>query len=481
MGRVKPGHVNFYPRSLIRLVVIGNLLTVLPLVVAIGYAAITVARISEQSEVVAGEANRAGRLSWALPEDLHHMDRSLRQYGLLRDSSLLDDYAAARDEWRRNVRQLADVPLMGALRDRLKGMMAEEEQAYRELPGNAGNVARLQETVTMLLAQSEAMVEEAGRIVDTERATFRSRADELRQRLMVGISIAIGMALLLLLFARRLIARLFSRVERAVLALGEGRLERQIRLQGPTDIQRLGERLEWLRCRLQELEEQRTRVLRHVSHELKTPLAALREGSSLLSDQVAGTLTGQQTRIVGIMHSNALRLQTLIDGLLRLQRAEHALERVERIPLRFDEVVQQVLATHELAARDKRLRMTGTLAPLTITGSREELTTIVNNIVANAIKYSPAEGTISLVLGKSGELAVLDVIDQGPGVPTEAKERIFEPFYRAPGTTKSAAGSGLGLTIAREFAQALHGFVDLIETTAGSHFRIGIPLRKEAA
>jgi two-component system sensor histidine kinase GlrK len=472
--------MSFYPRSLIRLVVIGNLLTVLPLVVAIGYAAITIDKISEQSEIVAGEANRAGRLSSALPEDLRRMDRSLRQYGLLHDSSLLDDYAAAREEWRRNVQQLATVPLMAALNGQLTNMVAAEEQAYRRLGSDRAGVSRLQDTVASLLAQSDTVAEEASRIVDAERATFRGRADELRQHLMVGITIAIAMALLLLLIGRRLTARLLSRVEHAVLALGEGHLERGIHLRGPTDIQRIGEHLEWLRCRLIELEEQRTRVLRHVSHELKTPLAALREGSSLLADQVAGALTDQQKRIVGIMHGNALRLQTLIDGLLRLQRAEHALERVERVPLRFDEVVQQVLATHELAARDKRLRMTGTLAPLTITGGREELTTIVNNVIANAIKYSPADGTITLSLSKSGEHAVFDVVDQGPGVAPEARERIFEPFYRASGTTKNASGSGLGLAIAREFAQALHGFVELVETTAGSHFRIGIPLRKEA-
>lgn len=472
--------MNFYPRSLIRLVVIGNILTVLPLVIAIGYAAMTVDRISEQSEVVAGEANRAGRLSWALPEELHHMDRALRQYRLLHDSTLLDDYAAARDEWRKGVRMLATLPLMAPLNDRLERMVAVEDAAYRRLHASSDGLGKLEETVDGLIVQTETIVDDAGHIVDAARASFRESAEALRRRLVVGMGIALIVAGLMLLFGRRLMARLISRVERAVLALGEGRLDRKIRLQGPQDLQRIGERLEWLRCRLHELEEQRTRVLRHVSHELKTPLAALREGSSLLSDQVAGTLTDQQTRIVGIMHSNALRLQTLIDGLLRLQRAEHALERVEHLPIRFDEIVQQVLATHELAARDKRLRISGTLAPLVVTGGREELTTIVNNIVANAIKYSPDGAAVDVALTRVGDRAILDVTDQGPGVPVEARARIFEPFYRAAGS-KAAAGTGLGLAIAREFAHALRGSIDLMETTVGSHFRINLPLRRESA
>ena len=470
--------MSFYPRSLLRLVLIGNLLMMLPLLAAIIYAAITVARITEQSELMAGEANRAGQISWELPEDLRHMDRILRQYGVLGDSSLLDDYASTRQEWRRRAERFMDIPLMSSLVSRVQDMLSVEETAYRQLGGGA-HLDQLQTIVAGLVERSVVMADEAGRIVDAERTSFRTRAAELRQRLMIGIAAALATAVVLMLLGRRLMARLLSRVELAVQALGEGQLDRAIQLRGPDDLKRIGERLEWLRCRLRELEEQRTRVLRHVSHELKTPLAALREGSSLLSDQVAGSLTAQQTRIVGIMHANALRLQTLIDGLLRLQRAEHALDRFERVELRFDDVIQQVLATHQLAVRDRRLRIMGTLAPLAVTGGREEMTTIVSNIVANAIKYSPAGGTISLSLSRDGDQAVFDVSDEGPGVPIADRAKIFEPFYRARGTEKSVAGTGLGLAIANEFVHAHHGLLALMESAAGAHFQVRLPLSRE--
>jgi two-component system sensor histidine kinase GlrK len=194
---------------------------------------------------------------------------------------------------------------------------------------------------------------------------------------------------------------------------------------------------------------------------------------------VAGTLTPQQGRIVGIMHSNALRLQTLIDGLLRLQRAEHALDRFERVRLRLDDVIQQVLATQQLAVRDKRLRIMGTLAPLTVTGGREEITTIVSNLVANAIKYSPAGGTINLSLTRDGDQAVFNVIDQGPGVPKDDQAKIFEPFFRARSTEKSVAGTGLGLAIASEFVHAHHGLLVLIDSPSGAHFQVRLPLSRE--
>ncbi len=468
--------MSFYPRSLLRLVLLGNLLMMLPLLAAIVYAAITVERISRQSELMAGEANRAGQLSWELPEELRLMERILRQYVVLHDASLLDDYATARKEWRRRAATFADIPLTSSLRAKIGSLLSLEDAAYEKLGKSGEGLPELQETVATLLERSVAMADEAARIVDAERTSFRARAAELRERLMIGIAVALAAALLLLLLGRRLVARLFSSVENAVQKLGEGHLDRKVALQGPDDVKRIGERLEWLRCRLRELEEQRTRVLRHISHELKTPLAALREGSSLLSDQVAGSLTAQQNRIVGIMHGNAIRLQTLIDGLLRLQRTEYALERFERLQLRFDEVVQQVLATFQLAVRDKQLRIMGTLAPLTVTGGREEITTIVSNLVANAIKYSPAGGTIRLTLSRVEDHAVFDVVDQGPGIPKDDQAKIFEPFFRARGTEKSATGTGLGLAIASEFVHAHHGRLALIESATGAHFQVRIPL-----
>jgi two-component system sensor histidine kinase GlrK len=138
-----------------------------------------------------------------------------------------------------------------------------------------------------------------------------------------------------------------------------------------------------------------------------------------------------------------------------------------------------VLATQQLAVRDKRLHIMGTLAPLMVTGGREEITTIVNNIVTNAIKYSPADGAVSLSLTREGDQAVFDVIDQGPGVPKEDQTKIFEPFFRARGTEHAATGTGLGLAIASEFVHAHHGFLMLIQSETGAHFQVRLPLSRE--
>jgi two-component system sensor histidine kinase GlrK len=180
------------------------------------------------------------------------------------------------------------------------------------------------------------------------------------------------------------------------------------------------------------------------------------------------------------MGNNALRLQGLIDSLLKLQQAGHAGERIEPVRLRFDELVQQVVTTHQLAARSKRLRFAGALAPLTVSGGKEELTTVVDNLVSNAIKFSPEGGAVELTLKIRERQVVLDVTDQGPGIAAADRERIFDPFYRG-NNSQGVAGVGLGLAIAREFAMAHRGSLEVLDARRGTHFRLTLPMAGGAA
>lgn len=469
--------MNLYPRSFLRLILLGWLLLLLPLLVAIAIASFSFNDVSVRSAEAVQQASRTARLGWELPEQLTHMERSLRQYEVLRDRSLLDDYAAARREWHQSSEEFARIPLLVPLAARIEQMRRAEEQAYRQLATTG--TAPLREVIPAIKLRTFALLDEAGKLIESERNAFLVAADGLRQKLLLTLGLAFALAALLLWFGRRVLAQLLSRFERAVIALGQNRLERRIRLKGPEDLQWVGRRLDWLRRRLLALEQQRTRILRHVSHELKTPLAALREGSSLLHEGMAGPLSPQQARIAAIMQGNALRLQRLIDGLLKMQQAGHLRERIEPVPLRLDELIQQIVATHQLAARDKHLHVSGSLAPLTVAGGREELTTIVDNLVSNAIKFSPDGGQLRLALTREGDSAVLDVIDDGPGVPEDDREKIFEPFYRSP-ASKGVAGVGLGLAIAREFVAAHRGTLDLVATATGTHFRAILPLAQEA-
>lgn len=472
--------MNLYPRSFLRLILIAWGVMALPLFVAIAFSSISVSRLSARSEAGMQQASDATRLSWELDEDLVQMERILRQYEVLRDPSLLDDYAAARREWLRNCELIVQIPLLLPLAERVREMAALETVAYRQFEKNVATPESLRAVLGELNGRTVDLIGKVSKLSEAERQSIRSATGEMQQHLLIAVALALLLAGLLFWFGQRMLGQLLKGVERAVIALGNNLLERKIQLQGPDDLRWIGSRLDWLRQRMLALEEERARILRHISHELKTPLAALREGASLLGEGVAGTLTPQQEKIAGIIRSNALRLQELIDGLLKLQQAEHARELIEAHPLRLDDLVQEALETHQLAARDKRLRIAGTLAPLTVMGGREETMTIVNNLLSNAIKFSPEHGTVKLTLTRDNKFAILDVCDEGPGVPEADCKNIFEPFYRGP-ETRSVAGYGLGLAIAREFALAQRGSLELMESTVGAHFRASLPLAGTSA
>ncbi|MBI4987166.1 MAG: HAMP domain-containing histidine kinase [Rhodocyclales bacterium] len=467
--------MNLYPSSFLRLIVLGSVLAMLPLLAAVGYASLMVDDLTLRGEESVRQASSAATLAHALQEEFNQMERILRQYEVLRETSLLDEYGAVRQEWRRSAEEYAALPLLAGVAGRVGAMRTAEAAAYERLGVRGEGMPQLRSLLGELRGELTLVLDDASRLVDREREAFREQADRLRQRLMAALVAALVLSGLLLWLARRMVDRLWRRFERAVLTLGEGQLDRRIRLRGPEDMQRVGRRLEWLRRRLLALEAERTRVMRHASHELKTPLATLREGASLLNEGVAGPLTPQQAKIAGIMQTNAIRLQGLIDGLLRMQQASHARDHMETRPIRLDKVVEHTLATHQLAARDRQLRISGSLAPLTVDGGSEALAALVNNLVSNAIKFSPDGGVVRITLSRAGENAVLDVLDEGPGVSAEDRQRIFEPFFRGS-AGKGVPGVGLGLAIAHEFALAHRGSLEIVDGERGAHFRANLPL-----
>ncbi len=472
--------MNLYPRSFLRLIVLGNVLAMLPLLAAVGYAALTIDALMQRSQDAVSQASRAATLGYAMQEEFAHMERVLRQYEVLREPPLLDEYVQLRRDWLHTARDYAAIPLLSALSLRIDEMRRTEAAAYDKLGPRADGLSQLKLTLDKLKRALPALLDDANRMVEEERNAFRRQSELLWQRLMAAMLAALLVTAALLWFARRMVARLWSRFERAVLALGEGQLGRRIRLKGPEDMQRVGLRLEWLRQRMLALENERTRVMRHASHELKTPLATLREGAALLHERVAGPLTPQQEKITGIMQTNAVRLQGLIDGLLRMQQASHAREHMEAGPIRLDRVIEQTLSTLTLAARDRRLRISGSLAPLTIDGNEEALSTLTHNLISNAIKFSPDGGVVRVTLTRDGDQAVLEVIDDGPGIAAEERERLFEPFYRGA-AGKGQPGVGLGLAIAHEFAVAHHGSLAVMDREQGAHFKACLPLARPAA
>ncbi|HSE48966.1 MAG TPA: HAMP domain-containing sensor histidine kinase, partial [Terriglobales bacterium] len=321
------------------------------------------------------------------------------------------------------------------------------------------------------------------RVVDREVERLRVSAENVQRNIILLLIFSTAVALAIALALTRYIARPIAEIDGAIRQLGGADFSQPIAVRGPEDLRYLGRRLDWLRRRLEEFETQKNRFLRHVSHELKTPLTALREGAELLNDQVAGPLAPPQRQVVGIMRDNSVKLQRLIEELLDYQRALHAAASLEVKSIALESLVEEAVKPHELAARAKSLRLAIEAEPATVEADPEKLRSIVDNLVSNAVKFTPPGGTVTVSARAVAGEAIIEVLDTGPGVPQEERESIFNLFFRGRRSESATAsggrvkGTGLGLAIARELVEAHGGRIAVLGGEAGGHFRVTLPRR----
>ena len=466
-----------YPKSFLRLILIGFGLVSLPLVFALGNAAYNVQHLAEASERAVREAAVATRASREMLETLTGMERALRQYLVLRDQGLIEDYRRLDRDFGRAAREYALLPLEEGERDKLLAVLGRGQKLLQSL--DSGATAPLEE-FSALAGQTRGVLTASGRLIDVGVERLRTEALDARTQLMWQLLAAILVTLGIALWFRALISGQLRQFDRAIRTIGRAEYTDGVTVSGPQDLAYLGRRLDWLRRRLAELEEQKNRFLRHVSHDLKTPLTAIREGSQLLGEGVPGPLNEQQKTIIAIIDQNSRRLQQLIEELINYQQAGFAAGSIDAQPVALDVVCTQVLRTHRLVAAARAIRFERKLAPVLVEGDADKLRVVVDNLVTNAIKFSPREGAIHVDLTKRDGLAVLDVVDQGSGVAPEERERVFEPFFRGTrarrGTVK---GSGLGLAIAKEYVLAHRGKIEVVGEGKGGHFRVILPLNWE--
>lgn len=467
-----------YPRSFLGLCLASFVLVAVPLVAALAYSAWHSERLADRSRSAVFNASQAARASRTLVNRIS----SLERLATLNAPGLDADLGRVHASFRQVAHELLQLPLEEDQRAALRITMDREQGLYDLLTAPeradrryvAALAADLAENASEVLAIST-------RLADREVMRLRADAESVQRQLVLLVIFSTAVALGLALALTRHIARPIAELDSAIRQLGSADFERPIAVRGPEDLKTLGERLDWLRRRLVEVEDEKNRFLRHLSHELKTPLTALREGAELLYDEVGGKLSDSQRRVVAIMKDNSIKLQRLIEELLDYQRAVHAAAALEPRKLSLDALVRDVASLHELAAQAKGLHIAVDAQAATVVADPEKLRSVVDNLIGNAVKFTPSGGSVSVLARSSGDEALIDVIDSGPGVPAEERDSIFDSFFR--GRAKASArveGSGLGLAIAREFVEAHGGSISVLSEEHGAHFRVALPRRKAA-
>jgi len=465
-----------------QLLVIAFLLVAALLGAASLRAVFTLEELTRQSRDSGIRALELSAEAQSLAERSMSMERSSRQSVVLDDRGLRERFReeaedagktidvlaregeshVAAQRWRQHIQSIARLlngPPETAL-DRDRQLM----QAFRALDGV--NVAIAQQVRQALQSQNQALVSQ-----------LEASRQRMTQQVIWAIALAVAMALIFGIWFTRPLKRL----EQAIVGLGENQLDSSIAIAGPADLALIGERLNWLRLRLVELEADKARFLRHISHELKTPLASLREGVSLLQDGVGGVLSEDQREIVQILGHNASVLQGQIEDLLRFNAAAFEARQLHRQRVDLLHLVEAQVEAQQLQWRARELQVTvenesRSSAPIRLEIDAEKIGTALGNLLSNAIRFSPAGGLIRITLGTRPGLALIQIDDEGSGVAEADRQRIFEPFFRGERQPAGAVrGSGIGLSIVHEYIAAHGGRIELLPEQPGAHFKIEIP------
>ena len=317
--------------------------------------------------------------------------------------------------------------------------------------------------------------------VDSKLSALQETARNARRVSAWQVAALVPGTLILVLIFTLLVARPIRQIDLAIGQLGASGFSKPIQIKGPTDLQRLGRQLEWLRLRLLELAQEKNKFLRHMSHELKTPLANIREGTELLLDGSVGELDSPQREVTDILRMNGLKLQQLIENLLSFSAWQAKSEVLTLSDFELRKQVISIARAQRLALKAANIQLKLEVDDIIVNADQDKIRTVLDNLLSNAVKFTPRGGFITIRAHRLPSAFVLEFGDTGPGVPEEERPRIFDAFFQ--GKRKQGGqvgGTGIGLSVVLECVQAHNGSVELInsEEFPGAHFRIHIPQKR---
>ena len=473
------------PRSLNGLILVGFGLVALPLLIAVVWALVNLDEVLEQSEQLVYTGVEAAESTRRMNERLSSLERAARQFQVLKnpDSLLLmtqdlETFELLINGMRPLIAEVDAAELATSLHTEAHSIVMALSDASADdatLVAAIGRFAALRQRVTRLTTTLSDHV-------DTKLSVLQETARNAQRVSAWQVAALVPGTFILILIFTLLVARPIRQIDHAIGQLGESGFSKPIKIKGPTDLQRLGRQLEWLRVRRLELAQEKNKFLRHMSHELKTPLANIREGTELLLDGSVGELENSQREVTDILRMNGLKLQQLIENLLSFSAWQAKSEVLTLSDFEIRKQVISVARAQRLALKAANIQLKLDVDDIIVNADQDKIRTVLDNLLSNAVKFTPRGGLITIRAHRLPKSFVLEFGDTGPGIPDEESPRIFDAFFQ--GTRKQGGqvgGTGIGLSVVLECIQAHDGSVELIDSDEfpGAHFRIHIPQARE--
>jgi two-component system sensor histidine kinase CpxA len=260
-------------------------------------------------------------------------------------------------------------------------------------------------------------------------------------------------------------------MQKTVERFGEGDFTARVNSRRGDELGQLGRTFDRMAERIDNLLKSQRRLLQDISHELRSPLARL--GVAVELARGGANLDSSLNRI----EREGTRLNTLVGELIQVTRGEGDPQGLATERLRLDELVATIVDDARIEAEKRHVILNASLSDVTMDGNPELLRRAIENLVRNAIRYSPEETTVDISLSKVGSVYRVSVRDHGTGVPEESLPSIFDPFYRVEKDRgRTSGGVGLGLAIAKRAVELHHGTMRAQNVKPGLRVEIDLPV-----
>lgn len=455
------------------LVMVGYFIALVPLAVAVVISVTSLLRLADHSERLVREGVLVTRLGERIRDELFDLERVSRQFVALGDPELLEVFFDRLGNVRRLSDELkaADVgvvnsEILSELRLELVDMSQQWSTGLQTGQPLAESIKRIQ-----LARQKGEELYRVGQLAIDRQVDEVSRERAFIRQLMAVLLLAfLPLSFFILIWIIRLVSRPLRMAQRQIRQIGHGDFDAPITLHYPNEMAELGEQLDWLRIQLREQREDKDRFLRHVTHELKTPVAAISDSLSLFEDGALGEISEAQREIVDIERESVAELGQQIDKLLSYARWRQDVQ-VTLSDFPVEPWLTKIQQKYTAQMRRRGMRFSTVVTVEQIFGQADRLSEAVDNFVGNAFKHSPDDGAIEIEMHNDNGLQRLSVRDFGEGVPDSEKQRIFEPFERGFAAKEQAVrGTGVGLSIVKDAASAHAGEVYVEDAHPGARF-----------
>jgi signal transduction histidine kinase len=339
-------------------------------------------------------------------------------------------------------------------------------------------------TVQTSIAAITALVSVVVGVIGAAQAMFLTEEDLGALVVILGASATIAAVAAVVIGQR--VGRASEALVESARQLGEGATDLGTPGDLPQELARLhaelsrsATRLADARARERALDRSRRELVAWVSHDLRTPLAGIRALAEALEDGVVDD-SDTVSQYYTSLRVQADRLSELVDDLFELSRTQAGVLHLEFERVSLGDLVSDALASAAPLAAAKGVRLEGRLdgpAPELAVSSRDVLRAM-RNVLENAIRYTPSDGTVTLEAGADRECAYVNVVDTGGGISADDLDRVFDVAFRGDPARRPGEGAGLGLAIARGIMEAHHGDISVCNRNGGACFTMRLPLEQ---